>query len=148
MKLTERYVDLEVSKLLEKCGFDTICGHCYGICVTYKGKIIDLDEEIELKEKGLGKKIKTSYALYNHTWCKIPNTYPAPTQQMACDFLRTFDIYVYVVPTFDNTEKYECHIIHNAKEKKIYSDEYADAMNAGLLYGLKVLENAHTSNKI
>ena len=88
-QITEDYVSFETAKLLKEKGFDISTNYSYGNARAYKGRVIDLDTECELKDRGLGDKIMDVMIRYQLWWTKDTDySFPCPTQQMAMRWLR------------------------------------------------------------
>lgn len=94
-------VGIKVAKLLKKLDYDRFTDCTYTNGVQYKGRFIDLDEEMELREAGHGSELKTALTLYDIPYEKdlYPKGYPAPTQDDVNKWLRDkFDVCVVVEP--------------------------------------------------
>ena len=128
--MKEVYVSFDVAKLLKEKGFDWECHHFY-YCKN-NGKIVE--KWIQFIADRNSDRWINPYAEY----------VSAPTQQMACDWLR--DKQIDILPDCSLVDrKYSFHIINRYKTggEIIHSDEiydkYEDAIEAALEYCLTKL---------
>ena len=150
-KSEEYFVSFDTAKALLEKGFDGMTSHCYGIVRTFNGKTIDLDTEIELKEEGFGKKIKTEWRVCNIFWMPnyLDNTFPCPTIEDVRQWLRE-ERNLIVNPVLhktmesDGKEQWEADIYYRDSGidatinacGHIYGDTYEEACENGIIYCL------------
>ena len=58
MRIAEDYVSFETAKLLKENGFNVMCGSMYIPDIRHNGNSISFNEELDLKNEGLGDEIE------------------------------------------------------------------------------------------
>lgn len=136
--MEEVLVSFEVAKLAEEVGFDIECLSFY---VKPNSKMFGIDEKGRYYPiKSISKKL---YKIGQHATLNIENVSYAPTQSLLQKWLREVHNITYSV--YPNQDKmWTCNITTIKKYKLIgteYGKTYEEALEKGLLEGLKLLTN-------
>lgn len=157
--IEESYVTYEVGMALKGVGFKEWCMRCYTIAIRYKGKDISFDEELDLKQAGLGGHIEylpggkredfsnrndPDFVNGDYACCSCP------TIQMANAWLeQKHHIYVMVAPYKPGLWKTIMVYTNNPdpRDGKLnvceldgIHNSHDEAANAGLMYGLDLVK--------
>jgi hypothetical protein len=144
----EPIVSVELAKLLPSKGYDVITEKTWGTCPSYKGEVLDLDDEIELHDEGVpDSEIVDMDVLYDSWWFPKhnENTYPAPTHGLLNEWLiERWNVCILVVP-YITTEGVmwccECKRLHNDMVEPLFDKAGFSERSECFEYGVsKALE--------